>query len=58
VSQKLPRLDLKPSAQRLPKLEPVHRTCPVCGQTFDLRILAHSFHHTDQPHGPLQLKPE
>jgi len=33
----------------------MRRTCAVCGQDFDLRNFAHSYHHTEQPHEPLPL---
>ncbi|HYD89076.1 MAG TPA: hypothetical protein VEA80_16485 [Vitreimonas sp.] len=33
--------------------QPDMRTCPVCGQTYDARLLAQVYHHDDGPHEPL-----
>ncbi len=47
--RKFPPLTLPPGPE--PKADGVRfKTCPVCGQVFDMQDLAQVYHHDPRPH--------
>lgn len=40
-----------------PKADGVRfKICPICGQVFDMQILAQVYHHDGRPHVPMQAR--